>query len=507
MAAAKEGVFLSSICKNFGEIVANDRIDLALKRGEIHALLGENGAGKSTLMNILSGVYLPDSGEIFIDGENTRFRSPWDAVRRGIGMVHQNFQLVNAFSVLDNILLGAADTSLRLRRREAAERVEAVGREHGLHIDPYAMIWQLTVGQRQKVEILKLLYRGADLLLLDEPTSVLTPSEAADLYLALRRLADAGKYVVFITHKLHEVAAAADRVTVLRRGRVVASLGRSEASIQELGSLMVGASILGRRPISSGRAGEIVLNVEDAQTFAERGTSGLNGLSLEVRTGEILGIAGVAGNGQVEFAECIAGIRPLRHGKIWLKGKDVTGSDALSRLRDGLRFVPENRLGMGLVPQFDIVDNIMLRDYRQPPLARGIWLNRRLAGERAERLIREYDVRTPSIETAVRSLSGGNQQKILIGREVMADPIVFVVAQPTRGLDIASAGAVHDRLLDLREAGAGIILISEDLDEILRLSDRVTVFFNGIARGNWNRSQAERSEIGAAMGGHLLDAA
>jgi ABC-type uncharacterized transport system ATPase subunit len=507
MATAKEGVFLSSISKSFGEIVANDRVDLALKRGEIHALLGENGAGKSTLMNILSGVYLPDRGEIFIDGEKTRFRSPWDAVRRGIGMVHQHFQLVNAFSVLDNILLGAADTSLRLRRREAAERVEAVGREHGLHIDPHAMIWQLTVGQRQKVEILKLLYRGADLLLLDEPTSVLTPSEAADLYLALRRLADAGKYVVFITHKLHEVAAAADRVTVLRRGRVVASLGRSEASIQELGSLMVGASIPERRPINSGKAGEIVLKVEDAQTLAERGTSGLNGLALEVRTGEILGIAGVAGNGQVEFAECVAGIRSLRHGKIWLEGKDVTGSDALSRLRAGLRFVPENRLEMGLVPQFDIVDNIMLRDYRQPPLARGIWLNRRLAGERAERLIRDYDVRTPSIETAVRSLSGGNQQKVLIGREIMADPMVFVVAQPTRGLDIAAAGAVHDRLLDLREAGAGIILISEDLDEILQLSDRVTVFFNGTIRGSWNRGQAERSEIGAAMGGHLLDAA
>jgi ABC-type uncharacterized transport system ATPase subunit len=336
---------------------------------------------------------------------------------------------------------------------------------------------------------------------------VLTPGEAADLCLALRRLADAGKYVVFITHKLHEVAATADRVTVLRRGRVVASLGRSEASIRELGSLMVGASVPQLRPINSRTAGEIVLKVEDAQTLAERGTSGLNGLGLDVRTGEILGIAGVAGNGQVEFAECIAGIRPLRQGKIWLNGKDVTGSDAHSRLRGGLRFVPEDRLGMGLVPQFDIVDNILLRDYREPPLARGIWVNRRLARERAERLIRDHDVRTPGIETAVRSLSGGNQQKVLIGRELMADPIVFVVAQPTRGLDIAATRAVHDRLLDLREAGAGIILISEDLDEILQLSDRVTVFFNGTIRGNWNRNQAERSEIGAAMGGHLLDTA
>jgi general nucleoside transport system ATP-binding protein len=507
MASAEAGVVLSSISKRFGETVANDGVDLILRRGEIHALLGENGAGKSTLMNILSGVYLPDSGEIFIDGEKTKFRSPWDAVRRGIGMVHQHFQLVNAFSVLDNILLGATDSSLRLNRREAAARVEAVGREHGLHIDPHALIWQLTVGQRQKVEILKLLYRGADLLLLDEPTSMLTPGEAADLYLALRRLADAGKYVVFITHKLREVTAAADRVTVLRRGRSVASLGRSEASIQELGALMVGAAMPAQRPISAGKFGNIVLRVQDAQALADRGASGLKGVTLEVRGGEILGIAGVAGNGQVQLAECVAGIRPLQHGQIWLNGKDVTQANALSRLRAGLRFVPEDRLGMGLVPQLDITDNMLLRDYRERPLAKGIWVNRRVARERALKLVRDYDVRTPDIGTAVRSLSGGNQQKILIGREVLARPVVFIVAQPTRGLDIAAARAVHDRLLDLREAGAGIILISEDLDEILQLSDSVTVLYDGAIRGTWPRQKAERGDIGAVMGGHFLDAA
>jgi general nucleoside transport system ATP-binding protein len=507
MASTGEGVLLSSISKRFGEIVANDRVDLVLKRGEIHALLGENGAGKSTLMNILSGVYRPDSGEIFIEGEKTSFRSPWDSVRRGIGMVHQHFQLVNAFSVLDNILLGTTETSLRLRRREAAERVEAVGHEHGLHVDPDALIWQLTVGQRQKVEILKLLYRGADLLLLDEPTSVLTPGEAADLYLALRRLADAGKYVVFITHKLHEVAATADRVTVLRRGRVVASLGRSETSVQKLGALMVGASMPELRPIGRRKSSGIALKVEDAQTVADRGTSGLNGVTLNVQAGEILGIAGVAGNGQVELAECLAGIRPLKHGAIWLNGDDITRSDALSRLRAGLRFVPEDRLGMGLVAQFDVTDNILLRDFRETPLAKGVWINRRIAAERAERLVRDYDVRTPGINSAVRSLSGGNQQKILMGREMLANPVAFIVAQPTRGLDVAAARAVHDRLLELREAGAGIILISEDLDEILQLSDRVTVLFNGAVRGTWSRDQADRSDIGAAMGGHLLDAA
>jgi general nucleoside transport system ATP-binding protein len=507
VASAGEGVSLCSISKRFGEIVANDRVDLTLKRGEIHALLGENGAGKSTLMNILSGVYLPDSGEIFIDGKMTRFRSPWDAVRRGIGMVHQHFQLVNAFSVLDNILLGATDSSLRLHRREALARVEAVGREHGLHIDPLALIWQLTVGQRQKVEILKLLYRGADLLLLDEPTSMLTPGEAADLYLALRRLADAGKYVVFITHKLREVAATADKVTVLRRGRVVASLRRSEASIQELGALMVGAAMPAQRPISAGNFGDVVLKVCDVQAMADRGASGLKGVTLEVRAGEILGIAGVAGNGQVELAECVAGIRPLQHGQIWLNGSDVTRVKALSRLRAGLRFVPEDRLGMGLVPQLDMTDNMLLRDYREWPLAKGMWISRRVARERAQKLVRDYDVRTPGTETAVRSLSGGNQQKILIGREVLAKPVVFIVSQPTRGLDIAAARAVHDRLLNLREAGVGIILISEDLDEILQLSDQVTVLYDGAVRGTWSRQKAERGDIGAVMGGHLLDAA
>jgi simple sugar transport system ATP-binding protein len=507
MASAGEGVLLSSISKRFGETVANDRVDLTLRRGEIHALLGENGAGKSTLMNILSGVYMPDSGEIFIDGEKTRFRSPWDAVRRGIGMVHQHFQLVNAFSVLDNILLGATDSSLRLHRREAAQRVEAVGRQHGLHIDPQALIWQLTVGQRQKVEILKLLYRGADFLLLDEPTSMLTPGEAADLYVALRRLADAGKYVVFITHKLREVAATADRVTVLRRGRVVASLGRSEASIQELGALMVGAAMPAQRPISAGNFGNVVLKVQGGQAMADRGASGLKGVTLKLRAGEILGVAGVAGNGQVELAECVAGIRPLQQGQIWLNGHDVTKANALSRLRAGLRFVPEDRLGMGLVPQLDMTDNMLLRDYRERPLAKGMWVSRRVARERAENLIRDYDVRTPGTATAVRSLSGGNQQKILIGREVLAEPVVFIVAQPTRGLDIAAARAVHDRLLDLRETGAGIILISEDLDEILQLSDRVMVLYDGAIRGTWQRQDANRGDIGAVMGGHLLDAA
>jgi general nucleoside transport system ATP-binding protein len=506
MNSTNDEIYLSSITKRFGEVLANDGVDLTLRRGEIHALLGENGAGKSTLMSILSGVYMPDRGEIIIEGEKARFRSPWDAVRRGIGMVHQHFQLVDAFSVLDNILLAATETSLRLNRRDAAARIEAVGRAHGLHINPNTLIWQLTVGQRQKVEILKLLYRGANLLLLDEPTSMLTPSEADDLYIALRRLAQSGKYVVFITHKLREVAATADRVTVLRHGRVIASVRQSEASISELGALMVGTAMPALRQLSPPRNEPVVLRLQDAQEPAHFDASGLQGVTLELRRGEILGIAGVAGNGQVELAECIAGIRSLGSGQVWLEGTDVTKADALSRMRRGLRFVPEDRLGMGLVPQLNIIDNIMLRDYRDGSLAVGALVNRREARTRAEAVVRDFDVRAPGVETAVRSLSGGNQQKILIGRELLSHPAVLVVAQPTRGLDIAAARAVHDRILDLREAGVGIILISEDLDEILQLSDRVAVLYGGMIRKTWVRAQANRGDIGAAMGGHLLDA-
>lgn len=505
----KDEIVLHSITKRFGEIVANDGVDLTIKRRQILALLGENGAGKSTLMNILSGVYTPDSGTIEFEGERVRFRSPWDAVRRGIGMVHQHFQLVEPFSVLENVVLAATETSWLMQKRAAAARIEKVGRAHGLHIDPRALVWQLTVGERQKVEILKLLYRGVELLLLDEPTSMLTPSEASELYKALRRLADAGKYVVLITHKLHEVVAAADRVTVLRQGRVVANLARSELVSADLGALMVGSALPQQQPRQVVEPSElaVALRLEQAHVDGNRGTAGLKGASLEVRHGEILGIAGVAGNGQVDLAECIVGLRPLRRGRLWLEGSEITRADPLTRMRAGLRFVPEDRLGMGLIGQLDTIDNIMLRDYREPPFRRGMLLNRRVARERAKKIVKEYDVRAPSVETPVRSLSGGNQQKILIGRELLPEPRILVVAQPTRGLDIAATRFVHDRLFAMRDAGAGVLLLSEDLDEVLHLSDRVAVLYDGQVRGVWRREEADRSKIGAVMGGHFLDAA
>jgi simple sugar transport system ATP-binding protein len=502
-----EGVQLRGICKRFGATLANQDVNLDLRRGEIHAILGENGAGKSTLMNILSGVYLPDAGSITIDGEPVHFRSPRDAVRRGVGMVHQHFHLADAFTVIDNILLGATDEPFLLNRRRASKRLDELGREHALHVPADAYVWQLAVGEKQKVEILKLLFRGADLLLLDEPTSMLTPAEADELYVALRRLAEAGKYIVFITHKLREVVAVADRVTVLRGGRVVASLPRSEASIAKLGSLMVGGEMPESGPTATRAPGAVVLRIEGATTSLGFGSSTLKNLGLELRRGEVLGIAGVAGNGQVELAECAAGMKPLRSGRIWLDGVDVTTASALSRMRAGLRFVPEDRLAMGLVPQLDITENIMLRDFREPPLAKGFWLDRRIGRARAEEIVRDYDVRTPGIDTPVRSLSGGNQQKILIGREMLAEPTVLIVAQPTRGLDVAAARAVHDRILELRASNAGVLVISEDLDEILQLADRIAVLYDGTIKQVWDRRSASRSAIGAIMGGHFLDAA
>lgn len=505
----KDEIVLRSITKRFGEIVANDSVDLTIKRGQILVLLGENGAGKSTLMNILSGVYTPDGGIIEFEGEQVRFRSPFDAVRRGVGMVHQHFQLVESFSVLENVVLAANDTAWLMQSRRTAARIVSVGRAHGLNVDPLALIWQLTVGERQKVEILKLLYRGAELLLLDEPTSMLTPSEATELYKALRHLADAGKYVVLITHKLHEVMAAADQVAVLRLGRVVAILSRAELAGADLGALMVGAALPQQehRALVYAAPRNVALRLEDAHVSGHRGASGLKGVSVDVRHGEILGIAGVAGNGQVELAEALAGLRPLQRGKLWLDGREVTRANALARMRAGLRFVPEDRLDMGLVAQLDAIDNVLLRDYREPPFRRGLLLNRSVARERARRIVREYDVRPPSIDMQVRSLSGGNQQKILIGRELLPEPAVLVVVQPTRGLDIAATRFVHERLFALRDSGTGVLLISEDLDEVIHLSDRIAVLYSGEIRGIWPRQEVDRGRIGAVMGGHFLDAA
>lgn len=507
--SGKDEIVLRSITKRFGEVVANDGVDLTIRRGQILALLGENGAGKSTLMNVLSGIYAPDSGTIEFEGERVRFRSPLDAVRCGIGMVHQHFQLVESFTVLENVALAVTDKAWLMQTRATAARIESVGRAHSLHVDPRAAIWQLTVGERQKVEILKLLYRGAELLLLDEPTSMLTPSEASELYKGLRLLADAGKYVVLITHKLHEVMAAADRVTVLRHGRVVANLDRAQLASADLGALMVGSVLPQQVRAEASRAakGTQALRLENARVKGHRGGGGLKGASLDIRHGEILGVAGVAGNGQVELAESIAGLRPLRQGRLWLEGREITRANPLARMRAGLRFVPEDRLGMGLVPQLDTTDNVMLRDYRESPFRRGLLLDRRAARERARRIVKEYDVRAPGIDTPMRSLSGGNQQKILIGRELAPGPAVLVVAQPTRGLDIAAIRFVHDRLFALRDAGAGVLLLSEDLDEVLLLSDRVAVLFDGQIRGIWPRQEADRGRIGAVMGGHFLDAA
>lgn len=505
--AALDEVRLRGVTKNFNGVFANSGIDLTLRRGEVHAVLGENGAGKTTLMNILSGLYHPDAGEIEVWGEKLRLGAPGEAARRGVGMVHQHFQLVDAFSVLDNILLAGPEGSPLLRRAGAARKLADVARAHGLHVEPAAHVWQLAVGERQKVEILKLLYHGAELLLLDEPTSVLTPAEAEDLYRALRAMADAGKAIVFITHRLNEVMSAADRITVLRHGRVVASRKRAEVTLRELSALMVGTEIEQYDEASLPRSisSEVVLQLEKASANGDRTTNALDAITLELRQGEILGVAGVAGNGQRELAEAMAGLRPLRRGRMTLGGRDITRASAHARMKAGLRFVPEDRTGMGLVPQLDIADNLMLRDYREQPLSRGIWLNRSEARDRAAAVIRDFGIHAGGSDAPVWALSGGNQQKVLLGRELLAHPLVLIVAQPTRGLDIAATRGVHDRLSALRATGAAILLISEDLDEVLQMADRVAVMYRGRIPRIWTREEADRHAIGNVMGGHLLE--
>lgn len=498
---ASDLVILRGITKQFQGIAANDGIDLKLVKGEIHALLGENGAGKTTLMNILTGLYRPDGGEISVWGESVRFRSPKDALQRGIGMVHQHFQLVDVFTVTENVLLGARSSGFRLRREQTAKTVAELARSHGLAVDPAAAIWQLSVGERQRVEILKLLFRGAELLILDEPTAVLTPGEADDLYRALRRLADQGKAVVFITHKLKEVMAAADRVTVLRGGRVVGSMRKDETSAEQLAALMIGGALPEQTVQRARVPGPPALAVKGLCARSDRGTSGLQRLDLTIHQGEIVGVAGVAGNGQRELAEAIAGLRPATAGTVAVGEKDVTGAGALATMKAGLRYVPEDRLGTGLVPQLDLIDNTMLRDYRQPPLGRGWWVDRGAARAKTKELIHRFGIKAVGAEMAARNLSGGNQQKLLVGREFSGNPLAIIVAQPTRGLDVGAALMVHDQLLAMREQGAGILLISEDLDEVLALSDRVAVMYGGVVVDVLPAQAADRRLIGRMMGG------
>jgi len=492
---------LRGITKRFPGVLANDHVDFDLRDGEVHALLGENGAGKSTLMNILYGLYKPDEGEVFLNGKRAEIDSPHAAIAAGIGMVHQHFMLIPVMTVAENIVLAAEPKKGILLDTAAAERrVRELAETFKFHIDPHARVQDITVGQQQRVEILKALYRNADILILDEPTAVLTPQEAVELFEILKELVAQGMSVIFISHKLNEVLEIADRVTVVRRGKVVDTIPREGATEQSLARMMVGREVLLRVDKQPSHPGETLLHVEDLEVRDERGLEAVRGVSLDVRAGEIVGIAGVDGNGQTELIDALTGLRHPASGSISVGGRDVTTASAHTFLQEGVGHIPEDRHRRGLVLEFSLAENLVLHDYAKAPYARRGFLDLGRIFGSARSLLREFDVRGGTASTAASALSGGNQQKVVIAREVHRDPRVLIAAQPTRGLDVGAIEFVHRRLVEQRDAGKAVLLISLELEEVLSLSDRILVIYEGRIAGEFDPSVTEE-ELGIAMTG------
>jgi len=492
-------VRLQGIVKTFPGVVANAGIDLAIFPGEVLALLGENGAGKSTLMSILVGLYRPDEGTILFGGERVELRSPRDAIHRGVGMVHQHFRLVDSLTVAENILLGWREPRFLLDLRNSAAHVRRLADQYGFEVDPAAYIWQLSVGERQRVEILKMLYRNARVLILDEPTAILTPQEVEQLFRAVRRIRNEERAVLFISHKLDEVRAIADRIVVLRAGRVVGQAS-PQASPRDLAQMMVGHDI----PVPPKRhlpPGAPVLEARGLHVHGDRGPLAVRGVSLQLRRGEILGIAGVAGNGQRELLEAIAGLRFPAGGSLSFNATDIASLTVRDRWVRGLAYIPEDRLGQGLVGAFTVTENAVLRDYDRPPISRGAIFNWAAAREKAETIVNAFHVHSASLQVSVRHLSGGNQQRLLFGREVLTAPVVLLAMHPTRGLDVEATTTVHRLLIDLSAAGTAILLVSESLDELLAVSDRIAVMHRGRIVGVHPTTEVSRAEIGLLMTG------
>ena len=492
---------LKGITKRFPGVVANDGVNFELQKGEVHALLGENGAGKSTLMNILYGLYHPDEGELRLNGKPLRIDSPRAAIDAGIGMVHQHFMLIPVMTIAENIVLAAEPTKGPFLDEGAAEaRVSELSERFGLAVRPDARIESISVGMQQRVEILKALYRGAEILILDEPTAVLTPQEAAELFEIIESLKAEGKSIIFITHKLNEVLEIADRITVLRRGKTIDTVPREGATEEGLARLMVGREVILRVDKTPPEVGDELLTVEDLRVDDSRGLEAVRGVSFVVKAGEIVGIAGVDGNGQSELIDAITGLRKPKAGKIAVAQRNLTRASARACLDAGVGHIPEDRQLRGLVLDFSLAENIALHDYREEPDSRFGWLFPKRLVARAKELLREFDVRGGGPRTAARSLSGGNQQKVIVAREVSRDPSVLVAAQPTRGLDVGAIEFVHRRLVEERDEGRAILLVSFELDEILSLSDRILVFYEGQIAAEYPPTVSEE-EIGFAMVG------
>jgi simple sugar transport system ATP-binding protein len=491
---------MRGITKRFPGVVADDHVDFDLRQGEVHALLGENGAGKSTLMNILYGLYRPDEGEILLNGQRVTFHSAKDAIDRGIGMVHQHFMLIPVMTVAENIVLEVEPTKagVLLDYDAAVERVRELSTRFGLAVNPKAKVGSISVGQQQRVEILKALYRGAKILILDEPTAVLTPQEAGELFEIVKSLQAEGTSIIFISHKLKEVLEIADRITVLRRGKKIDTIPREGATEDGLAQMMVGRTVLLRVEKTKPATGDVLLEVRDLSVSDERGLPVVRDVSLEVRAGEIVGLAGVEGNGQSELIEAITGLRGRDSGEVVVAGEVISHPTARRMLDAGVGHIPEDRQRRGLVLEFSIAENIALHDYNQPPASRFGWLFPRRLVQRARELIREFDVRGGGPQTRAAALSGGNQQKLVAAREVARDPKVLIAAQPTRGLDVGAIEYLHRRLIEERDEGRAILLVSLELDEVLSLSDRILVMYEGQIVAE-HASGATEEEIGIEM--------
>ena len=493
---------MQGITKRFPGVLANDQVNFDVYSNEVHALLGENGAGKSTLMRILYGLYQPDEGQITIDGQLVKIESPHDAIQNGIGMIHQHFMLVPTLTVAENVALGLPSSRGVLTDLDkVSARVVQLAELYGLEVDPEAYVWQLAVGQQQRVEIIKALYRGAALLILDEPTAVLTPQEVNELFVTLKQMVADGHALIFISHKLHEVMDISNRVTVLRDGRVVGQAAIGDVTQGELARMMVGRELMAKPEKEEIEQEKIYLALNDVWTDNDLGTPGLQGVSFELREGEILGVAGVSGNGQRELAQVINGLRPITKGTIRVGEKDISHSSPAEVIDQGVSYIPEERMVDGMIKEFTVAENLILRDYNKRPFSRAGFFNFRAISRQSQQLIQQYNVKTPSQDTPVKSLSGGNIQKLLLARELSRKPKVVVAAQPTRGLDVGATEYVHQVLIDQRAEGTAILLISEDLDEVLALSDRIIVIYEGEIMGEVLTEKATPEQLGLMMAG------
>ncbi|MBW6473329.1 MAG: ABC transporter ATP-binding protein [Anaerolineaceae bacterium] len=493
---------MQGIVKRFPGVLANDHVNFDVNAFEVHALLGENGAGKSTLMKQLYGLYHPDQGQIIFDGEPRLIHSPRDAINLGIGMIHQHFMLVDSLTVAENVALGLPSTrGIMTDLDRVTKRICELAEVYGLDVEPDAYIWQLSVGQQQKVEIIKALYRGAALLILDEPTAVLTPQEVDDFFVTLTKMANDGHALIFISHKLHEVMAFTHRVTVLRDGKNVGTVNTVDTNKNLLAEMMVGRPLNFIRNYKTIKCGNPRLKVENLSALSDRGVPALKNVSFEVCAGEVLGLAGVSGNGQPELAQVIAGLRPSTSGKIMIDDENLTGSTPMQVIDKGVAYIPEKRNVEGLIKEFSVSENLIMRDLDQEIYSRNAFLNMGNIAKRSADLVKTFNVKTPSIDTPIKSLSGGNAQKVILAREISRQPKVLIAAQPTRGVDIGATEYIHERIIEQRETGTATLLISEDLDEIFALSDRIAVIFHGEIMGVVDRKDATLQSIGLMMAG------